>query len=152
MEPAPYQQPPALYSGAQNTGNLGLGIAAGLGAALVGAVLWAVIAAATHLKVGFVAVGVGYLVGLAVRKAGNGHNATFGIVGLVLALLGCVVGDILRDCALVAEYTHQSISTVLGSLDPAQALRYLEIGFQPLDAVFYLIAASAGYRNSFVKS
>ncbi len=50
MEPSPYQQPPDLYSQTRpDTGNLGLAVAVGLVAAIVGAVLWATLVGATHL-------------------------------------------------------------------------------------------------------
>ena len=98
MEPSPYQPPPSFVVETPETGNLVLAGVAGLAAALVGAVLWALLASATHVKIGYAAIGVGYLVGFAMRAAGKGHSPVYGYVGAVLALLGCVVGDLLSDC------------------------------------------------------
>ncbi len=131
--------------------NLPLGALAGVLAAMVAAALWGGLAALTHYKIGFAAVGVGYLVGLAVRKAGNGHSAKFGYVGAVLALVGCVAGDVFSDVAMVVRETSLPVGNVVGQMlsNPALAFKLLKAGFSPLDALFYFFALSAGYRNSF---
>lgn len=82
---------------------LGAGIAAGAVAAAAGAALWAAITVATGYQIGFMAIGIGFLVGWAVRSAGKGVDKTFGIAGAVLALLGCVVGNLLAAVGLVAK-------------------------------------------------
>ena len=131
--------------------NLPLGALAGVLAAVVAAALWGGLAALTHYKIGFAAVGVGYLVGMAVRKAGNGHSPVFGYVGAVLALVGCVAGDVFSDVAMVTRETALPLGNVIGQMfsNPALAFKLLKAGFSPLDALFYFFALSAGYRNSF---
>ncbi len=152
MEPSLYPQQPAFVTAPQESGNLALAVVAGLVAAVVGAVLWALLASATHLKIGYAAIGVGYLVGLAMRSAGKGHSPVFGYVGAVLALLGCVAGDILSDCSILATQAHKPLTDVLAMMSPSFAFALLQAGFQPLDALFYIIAAMAGYHNAFIKS
>ena len=154
MEPSSETRPPTYgetVTAGYSTARLPLAAVAGLIAALVGAVLWAVLVATTHYKIGYAAVGVGYLVGLTIRGVGKGRNPAFGYVGAVLALLGCVVGDVLSDCAAIAEQAGQPVLTVLGHLTPTLAVELLKGGFSPLDALFYFIALMAGYRNAIIK-
>ncbi len=153
MEPSPYYQPPTTYpSTPEGTGNLALATVAGLAAALVGAVLWATLVSATHFKIGYAAVGVGFLVGWVMRKVGKGRLPLFGYVGAVLALAGCVLGDLLTDCNLAATQVGVPLFEVLKRLTPSLALQALQEGFGVLDALFYVLAAMAAYRNAFIKS
>ena len=66
---------------------------AGLAAAFVGAIAWAIVTVTTKYQLGIMAIAVGLLVGLALRL-GNGGKA-FGILGACLALFGCVLGNFL---------------------------------------------------------
>src|SRR5690348_8928868 len=68
-------------------------IVGGLSAALLSAVLWAVITVATKYQIGYMAVGVGLLVGFAVRLFGAGVDQYFGIIGAFFSLLGCLLGN-----------------------------------------------------------
>ena len=154
MEPSPLDPVPAVTTPASTRpvdGNLVLASLAGLVAALVGAVLWAALAATTHFKIGFAAVGIGFLVGWTMRAVGRGHSEVYGYVGAVLSLLGCVVGDVLSDCAFASAQFGQPLFDLVTRLTPALAVDLFKAGFQPLDALFYFIALSAGYRNAFIK-
>src|SRR5690606_40980371 len=73
--------------------NLPLALLAGVAAAVLGAVLWAIITVATNLQIGYMAVGLGFLVGYTVRFAGKGLDKVFGILGSALSLGGCLLGD-----------------------------------------------------------
>jgi hypothetical protein len=57
------------------------GFLAGAVAALVGAGVWALVTVLTGYQIGFMAIGVGFLVGLAVQFAGKGINKIFGVMG-----------------------------------------------------------------------
>jgi hypothetical protein len=59
----------------------------GLIGALVGAAIWAVITVSTHYQIGWMAIGVGFLVAVLVRYFGKGIDRVFGIIG---ALFGDV--------------------------------------------------------------
>ena len=52
--------------------NFTSGALLGLVASVVGAAVWAVVTIATEYQIGFMAIGVGYLVGIAVRIGGKG--------------------------------------------------------------------------------
>ena len=128
--------------------SLPVGILAGSGAALLGALGWALITALTHFQIGFMAVGVGFLVGTAMRRYGKGFDPVFGIAGAVLSLAGCALGNLLAVCAMAAAANDMSFFTLLGRLDPVIAARLMAASFQPMDLLFYGIAVYEGYRLS----
>src|SRR4029078_7954573 len=88
-----------------------LGGLAGLAAAIIGAIIWAVVTVTAKYQIGWMAVGVGVLVGVALR-IGNGGKA-FGILGAFLALFGCILGSYFSLIALAAAELHVSIITML---------------------------------------
>ena len=77
------------------------GIAVGFVAMIVGAAIWAGITVATNYQIGWMSVGVGLLVGFAVRVGGGGIDNAFGLAGAALALIGCVLGNLLCGCYFV---------------------------------------------------
>lgn len=131
--------------------NLGYGIAAGAGAAVVGALIWAVISAATNYQIGWMAIGVGALVGYAVRLAGKGADASFGIVAALLALLGCVIGNFLTVVIIISNQEALSILTILTRITPAILVSILADTFRPMDLLFYGFAIYEGYRFAIVR-
>jgi antitoxin component YwqK of YwqJK toxin-antitoxin module len=124
-------------------------IVGGLSAAIVGAILWALITVATKYQIGYMAIGVGLLVGFAVRYFGAGVDYVFGIVGAFFALLGCALGNLLSQVGFIAD--AQSI----GYFDVLTLLNFTTLGtiakesFAPMDIVFYGIAAYEGYKFAF---
>jgi hypothetical protein len=129
--------------------NLGIGILAGSVAAIAGAGLWAVVTVMTEYQIGWMAVGVGVLVGLSLRKFGKGIDKTFGIAGAGLALLGCVLGNLLAVCGFVSVQEAIPFLQVLGRLTPAAAVELLKVTFSPIDLLFYGIAVYEGYKLAF---
>ncbi|MGH0033130.1 MAG: hypothetical protein ACQGVC_25345 [Myxococcota bacterium] len=129
--------------------NLPLGAAAGIVASLLGAAVWAAITVVTGYQIGFMAIGVGFLVGLAVRLAGRGLSVVFGVVGGVLALLGCAAGNLLAVTALVAQHEEMAFFDVVLRLDPTLAFELMKSFASPMDALFYAIAGYEGYQLSF---
>src|SRR3954452_16352798 len=75
-------------------GGFGSGLGAAVGAAVVGAIAWAVITTVTNYRIGFAAVAIGFLVGLAIERFGGG-DPRLPVIGAVVALIGCVAGDML---------------------------------------------------------
>ncbi|MEW5796995.1 MAG: hypothetical protein AB1772_11625 [Candidatus Zixiibacteriota bacterium] len=129
--------------------NLGMAVFGGSLAAIVGAVLWAVVTAVTQWQIGFMAIGVGFLVGLAVRKMGQGVTTAFGVVGAVLSLAGCLVGNYLANCAFIAASENMGIFDVIGRIDFATAVELMTATFHPMDVLFYGLALYYGYKFSF---
>ncbi len=129
--------------------NIGLAMAAGVAAAAVGAGVWAVVTALTHIQIGFMAIGVGFLVGYAVRTFGKGMSGAFGIIGAGFSLLGCLAGNLLAVCAALAEAESIPFSTVLANLNLGLITELMKVTFHPMDLLFYGIAVYEGYRFSF---
>lgn len=129
--------------------NLPLAIAGGLGAAIAGAIAWAIIAVVTKMELGIVAVAVGYAVGRAIRELGKGIDPVFGYVGAACALLGCILGNLLGAMAFYAEAQHVPFTDVLLGFDVALWSRLFGVTFQVMDLLFYGIAIYEGYRFSF---
>ncbi|MDA8017706.1 MAG: hypothetical protein MPN21_09685 [Thermoanaerobaculia bacterium] len=140
------QQVLAAMQGEQN---FQLGTSAGLVAALVGAVIWAVITVATEYQIGWMAVGVGFLVGVAIRKFGRGVSAKFGIAGALLALLGCILGNLFSIFGFIGAQEGISPLSVLFQVDFGIAIELLKATFSPMDLLFYGIAIYEGYHLSF---
>lgn len=129
--------------------NLIMGIAAGLIAALISAVIWAVVTALTNYQIGWMAIGVGIFVGFAVKKYGKGIDTGFGIVGGVLAALGCAVGNLLAVIIMVSKSQGIGILELASQLTPQVVVQVMKATFQPMDAIFYLIGLYEGYQFSF---
>jgi len=155
---APPEQPPTpadeldtetLMAGLRAEQNLGLAIVGGLAAAVVGAALWATVTLVTGLQIGWMAIGVGFLVGGAVRLIGKGIAKPFGYVGATLSLLGCLLGNLLSLCAIVGRQEEMSLSVVLLNLDPLAIPGAMMATFHPMDLLFYGMAVCAGHRFSF---
>ena len=133
----------------RNEQNLAMGATAGAAAALIGAVLWAVITVVAGFQIGWMAVGVGFLVGIAIRTFGKGLDKTFGIAGAVLALLGCLLGNLLAVCGMIASQEGMGFFEVLSELEPAVVGELMTATFSPMDLLFYGIAVYEGYTLSF---
>jgi phosphate/sulfate permease len=129
--------------------NFVAGLIAGAVAALVGAVIWAVITDVTGYQIGFMAIGVGFIVGYAVRVAGKGIDQSFAIMGAALALLGCVVGNALAVLGIVASQEDMTYAELWSRVDLPILADLMSTTFSPMDLVFYAIAIYEGYKLSF---
>ena len=128
--------------------NLGMALLMGCGAAIVGAVVWALVTAVSGWQIGFMAIGVGFLVGYAVRISGKGMDMSFGIVGAALSLFGCALGNLLTICISIAEQESMGFFEILGQVDFTIASELMVETFNPMDVLFYGIAIYYGYKYS----
>jgi hypothetical protein len=128
--------------------SLPMALLAGCVAAAAGASVWAVITVVTGLKIGWVAVGIGFLVGYAVRKFGKGSEPMFQMLGAVLSLLGCLAGNLLMVCLFASRQQDIPLLTILTRLQPSVIVDLMVRTFTPMDLVFYAIAVYEGYRFS----
>lgn len=129
--------------------NLSLGILGGIGAAVIGATIWAMITTLTNYQIGWMAVGIGFLVGIGVRSLGKGIDLSFGAVGAALSLLGCLAGNLLTVCILISRQENIELFNLLSRLNPSVAVELMKVTFNPMDLLFYGIAVYEGYRFSF---
>lgn len=133
--------------------NLVMGIVAGIVAALIGAGIWAGITVTIHYQIGWMAVGLGFLVGFAIRYFGKGTSEKFGLLGAGLALFGCLLGNVLSGCGAYAlDESIPFINVAFVVLThPSLAWVYLKETFSFIDVIFYGLAIYEGYRFSFNK-
>src|SRR5947209_14176316 len=102
--------------------NLPVALLAGAAAAAIGATLWALITVFSGMHFGWMAIGIGFLVGYAVRVFGKGSDPSFQILGAVLSLAGCLAGNLLAVCIFVSQRQDLPLSGLLLHLTPSLAV------------------------------
>jgi len=127
--------------------NLFMGLIGGLIAMLVSAIIWGAITYFTEYQIGWMAVGVGYLVGIAINYFGRGKSTIYGISGAVLALIGCALGNLMFYAGIIAREENTSFISVFFFLllNPAATIELFTLAFEVMDILFYAFAAYAGY-------
>ncbi|MES2996104.1 MAG: hypothetical protein V4733_04765 [Verrucomicrobiota bacterium] len=132
--------------------NIPFALVGGLVAMLVGAAIWAVITVVTNYQIGFMAVGVGFLVGFAVRFAGKGETMIFAVIGAVFALLGCLAGNLFSALGFLSKEYEIPFFELLGKFDFSKAPELFKETFSGMDLLFYAIAVYEGFKLSRVPS
>jgi hypothetical protein len=128
--------------------SLSLAVLAGAVAAAAGAGLWAVIAAALKMHIGFMALALGALVGLTVRRFGQGFDRVFGLAGALLALAGCAGAIVLTVVILASQELGVSSFNLLSRVNPGVYLEIWKLTIQPVHIFFYALAILEGYKFS----
>ncbi len=128
--------------------NFLLGILAGVTATLIAAGIWAAITVATNFQIGWLAVGVGFIVGYVIRLAGNGQSKRFSYLGATLALIACVLGNVLIIIGDIANAYGLSIPEVANLISFATLQENMVNTFSPIDLLFYALAIGAGWKYS----
>lgn len=133
--------------------NLPLAVAGGFIAAVAAAIVWAIITYVTKFQIGFMAIGVGILVGYAVSRFGKGITQPFGIVGAVFSLFGCLLGNLLTALIVVARVEGVGVFEIVTGLlmSPGIIVELMTATFSPIDLLFYAIAIYEGYKFAFLK-
>src|SRR5690349_21230794 len=126
--------------------NVPLVVVVGLVAMLAGAALWALVTVLTQMELGLMAIVVGFVVGLGIQKVRKRPNKNFGILGAVLALAGCLLGNALSFVAFAAQQSGGSFIAVLMTVSPASLLSAMAQNFAAMDLLFYGIAIYEGFK------
>jgi hypothetical protein len=130
--------------------NLLMGLIGGVIAMLVGAIVWGAVTYFTEYQIGWMAIGVGFLVGVAIKFFGRGKSMIFGISGALLALIGCVLGNLMFYSGIIAREEGVSFLNIffLLLLSPAAAIEVFSIAFDFMDILFYALAAYVGFSTA----
>lgn len=128
-----------------------LAVLSGICASIVGAFIWALITVATRYQIGFMAMGVGALVGLSIRFFGQSDKPVFGIVGAAVALFGCLLGNVFSQYGFYAVEAKINILDVVSSVPFTLIPQLIAESAQPMDFLFYLIAIYEGFKFSINK-
>ncbi|MCT4663762.1 MAG: inorganic phosphate transporter [Flavobacteriales bacterium] len=134
----------------KNDQNLPMGILAAFIAGLIGAAIWGFITVKTGYQIGYMAIGIGALVGLSMRYFGKGIDQIFGISGGIIAFLSVAIGNFLSIIGLFAKDAGVPFFEILNSFDYAYLPEIMKESFQFMDIVFYGIAIYEGYNFSFL--
>jgi hypothetical protein len=133
-------------------GKLLLGTLGAIAGALLGAIAWGAITAATHFQIGYMAVGVGFLAGYGMRVLGGGRDRADGLIAGIVAFFGCVLGNLLTVVIDFAPHdaAHRGVAelTMLILLNPKLAWFMLTANFNVMDVLFYALAVYVGYRTA----
>lgn len=125
-----------------------LGILAASIAGIAGAGVWAAITVVTGYQVGWIAIGVGFLVGIVMRYVGRGIEQKFAVLGGLIAGISVALGNLFSVFGFIAQEEGISFMTVLLNFDYSMTLEVLSLMFSPTDLLFYAIAVYAGYKFS----
>lgn len=142
--------PPPAIDQLDIESNLIMGVIGGGVAMLVGAILWGVITYVTEYQIGYMAIGVGFLVGIAVRFFGKGKTPIYGISSAALALLGCVLGNLFFYSGFIAREEGVAFLEVFFFFlfSPVDLIELFVIAFDFMDILFYVLAAWVGYTSA----
>ncbi len=132
----------------QEEENLQLAIGVGLGVSIAAAIIWASITFITGYQIGFLAIGIGYLVGVVIKGVGKGVTIKFQMIGAALALFGCVLGDFITICYFFADQEKIRVHEVFSLIDPMAIPGVMISTASGMDVLFYAIAMFAGFKYS----
>ena len=128
--------------------NFPLAAAAGAGAAIVGAALWAAVTVAVEIQIGWMAVGLGFLVGYAVGHFNRERDPSFGYLGAGLSLFGCLLGNWFTILGFVSAKKGAAFFSLLFAVNMTKIPGIMMDAFSPMDLLFYGIAVYQGYKFS----
>ncbi len=128
--------------------NLALGIIGGVLGGLIGAVLWVAITLLTKYQIGWMAVGVGFLVGLGIRLLGRGLDKIYSFLGAGIALVSVLLGNFLVSMAMLADAAGMSYVEVFFQFNYAYTFDLMKETFSVMDLLFYALAVITAYSNS----
>ncbi|MGW2566685.1 hypothetical protein [Streptomyces sp. NPDC001537] len=126
--------------------NIGLGLGAAFAAAVVVAGVYGVIIGLTKHEIGWAAVGVGFLIGLAAGRLG-GRNPVLPVASAVLSLAAVYVGQLVGEAMLIADQVKVGFNEVF-----FQHLSVVQEAWKadadPLTFVFFAIAAYVAFTGA----
>ncbi len=121
-------------------GSIPKAVIAGCVAAVIGGLVWGGISKATGYEIGWIAIGIGFLCGIAVRSIGKGHGPQFQITAAATALGGIAFGKIF---AIFLYAKAENIDLSMGD-----AIQLLPQFLGPMDALFVAIAVWQAWKVS----
>ncbi|MFE3854261.1 hypothetical protein ACFXPN_24340 [Streptomyces griseorubiginosus] len=144
--PAPGVPYGAVPAPAPVRNNLGLGLVAAFVAALVAGGVYGAIIGLTKHEIGWAAVGVGFLVGLAAGRLG-GRNPVLPVASAVLSLGSVYIGQLVGEGIIGAKETPLSFSELFFQhFDVLQEAWKADA--DPLTFLFFAIAAYVAFSTA----
>lgn len=107
--------------------------------------MWGGFTALTHFRIGYLALGIGVLVGYAIVQVGQVRTVAVGVTAAVITLVACAVGDTGSIYFQAAHELHQSVGSLLSATNPFTVFRE-DVSHNAFGLVFFAIAAWAAFR------
>lgn len=99
----------------------------------------------------FMAIFVGLLAALGMRIGGRGHRPVFGIMAVLIAILGCFVGNALAAVEPIVQSFQLSYVETFTTFDISHLWGFLKDRFEYVDIAFYALGLFFAYYFSFTK-
>ena len=115
--------------------------------AIASAVIIAAIAAAFHLWLKWLSIGIGFADAFGVRKLGHGSSRQFGVIGATWAFVGCVVSYHLAWIIVLAQEQGIPVMEFIQGVESWSNFIVDVLG--PRDFAIYVAAMAAGYKFSY---
>ncbi len=144
-----YKMRQAFTEAKRKDSNLTYGFVAGIVAMLVSACIWAAVTVSTGYQIGYLALGVGVLVGFSVRFAGKGVDPQFGIMAAIMAFLACVIGNAMSMIGFFAYDLDITFFEAFDMIDLALIPEAMIANFDLMDILFYGLATYEGFKFGF---
>jgi hypothetical protein len=112
------------------------------GVAIAGAVVWGLVALATHKQLSLIGLAIGLGIGALVTRFRPGHRPTI-IAGAVIAVAGCALGTLLGQIFLLLS-AQWSPGDIFGHLNLVARAYPTNVGW--LGVLFYALAAYGAVR------
>lgn len=124
------------------------GVVAGILAAFIATIIYALYPFLFGIQLSFLAIGVGFIVGFAISKFSGGKSHILGIVGASLSLASCVMGDVLSTIAIYSYQNNAPFFEILATINFSTITSILPqiVGIE--NVLFYLLAMLIGYALS----
>ena len=121
------------------------GLAAAVVATIAGALGWGVISVATGYMIGWVAIGIGVLVGYGMQVFGRGLTAKYSAVAAILAVIGCLAGNFAAQVMFVMKISGVSAGDVVAGLTIRDIIAFYTETLEVMDLVFWVLALGAAW-------
>lgn len=150
--PSPYSNSSAsVIESLDSESNYLLSLTAGSVGMLLGAILWGVITYVTGYQIGWMSIGVGFLVAFSMNKFGKGKGLQFGVSSAILSLLGCLLGNLFFYAGVLAREYNLPVFEILFNLllAPGAVVELFTSAFEVMDLLFYGFALYFGFRYAY---
>ncbi|MFE4701725.1 hypothetical protein ACFRIC_32140 [Streptomyces sp. NPDC056738] len=126
--------------------NFPLGLVASIGAGVVSAILYGLVIGLTKHEIGYAAVGVGFLVGIAAGRVG-GRSQTLPVVSVIVSVAAIYLGQLIGEAMIGADETGLSFSTIF--FDHFSVVQQAwKDNADPLTFVFFAVAAYVAFQSA----
>lgn len=123
--------------------NFKVAIFAGTIAAILAAGIYAAVGVVAAYAVAFMSVGVGIIVGFTIQYLGRGVQTKFVVLASILAVVGCILGNVFALLLLQARQSFQTPLDIALRIRPERMLDFVLSTMHPVDPVYWLMAVAA---------